>query len=181
MAYKIATEGYAANIGGGSNYTSNKGCTRTRAYALGCKVYGTSTESLQLVREIDLSKSTGGGSGSSGTSDNYLYLYKYGYLTQGHELRVSVKSGCTANFYFSYNNAYGGYIFGPITISAGAYNVLFAFRIESNSSCSSYIYVDTYKAIVQYSGSTYTTRTQLQGSASQGKSAMQNKISWYYI
>lgn len=37
---KIATESYAASIGGGSTSTGNKCCTKSRAEALGCKVSG---------------------------------------------------------------------------------------------------------------------------------------------
>ena len=52
---KIATESYAASIGGGSTSTGNKCCTKSRAEALGCVVSG-SYASNQLVQESDLSR-----------------------------------------------------------------------------------------------------------------------------
>lgn len=58
MSNKIATEAYAKNIGGKNiPYTSNLGCTRSRAIALGCNVSGNYTYN-QLVCEKDLSKAT---------------------------------------------------------------------------------------------------------------------------
>ena len=58
MAGLIATEGYAKNIGGKNiSYTSNLGCTKSRAIALGCNVSGNYTYN-QLVCEKDLSKAT---------------------------------------------------------------------------------------------------------------------------
>ena len=56
MADLIATEAYAQSIGGASiSYTSNLGCTKSRAIALGCDVAGTYTDN-QLVCQKDLSK-----------------------------------------------------------------------------------------------------------------------------
>ena len=56
MADLIATEAYAKNIGGKNiSYTSNLGCTKSRAIALGCNVKGTYTDK-QLVCQKDLSK-----------------------------------------------------------------------------------------------------------------------------
>ena len=56
MANLIATEGYAKNIGGKNiSYTSNLGCTKSRAIALGCDVAGTYANN-QLVCQKDLSK-----------------------------------------------------------------------------------------------------------------------------
>ena len=58
MAYIIATEAYAQSIGGAPiSYTSNLGCTKSRAIALGCDVARTYTDN-QLVRKEDLSKKT---------------------------------------------------------------------------------------------------------------------------
>ena len=58
MADLIATEAYAQSIGGVPiSYTSNLGCTKSRAIALGCDVAGTYTDN-QLVRKEDLSKKT---------------------------------------------------------------------------------------------------------------------------
>ena len=55
MADLIATEGYAQSIGGiNISYTSNLGCTKSRAIALGCNVKGTYTNN-QLIRQVDLS------------------------------------------------------------------------------------------------------------------------------
>ena len=54
MADLIATEAYAQSIGGASiSYTSNLGCTKSRAIALGCDVAGTYTDN-QLVCQKDL-------------------------------------------------------------------------------------------------------------------------------
>ena len=56
MANLIATEAYAKNIGGKNiSYTSNLGCTKSRAIALGCDVAGTYLNN-QLVCQKDLSK-----------------------------------------------------------------------------------------------------------------------------
>ena len=56
MADLIATEAYAKNIGGKNvSYTSNLGCTKSKAIALGCKVAGTYVDN-QLVCQKDLSK-----------------------------------------------------------------------------------------------------------------------------
>lgn len=56
MADLIATEAYAKNIGGKNiSYTSNLGCTKSRAIALGCDVAGTYLNN-QLVCQKDLSK-----------------------------------------------------------------------------------------------------------------------------
>ena len=58
MANLIATEAYAKSIGGtNASYTSNLGCTKSRAIALGCDVARTYTDN-QLVRKEDLSKKT---------------------------------------------------------------------------------------------------------------------------
>lgn len=58
MADLIATEAYAKNIGGKNiSYTSNLGCTKSRAIALGCDVAGTYLNN-QLVCQKDLSKAT---------------------------------------------------------------------------------------------------------------------------
>lgn len=58
MSNKIATEAYAQSIGWrNTSYTSNLGCTRSRAIALGCNVSGNYTYN-QLVCEKDLSKAT---------------------------------------------------------------------------------------------------------------------------
>ena len=58
MANLIATEGYAKNIGGKNiSYTSNLGCTKSRAIALGCNVGGTYADN-QLVCQKDLSKAS---------------------------------------------------------------------------------------------------------------------------
>ena len=58
MADLIATEGYAQSIGGANiSYTSNLGCTKSRAIALGCNVSGNYTYN-QLVCQKDLSKAT---------------------------------------------------------------------------------------------------------------------------
>ena len=58
MANLIATEAYAKNIGGKNiSYTSNLGCTKSRAVALGCKVAGTYANN-QLVCQKDLSKTS---------------------------------------------------------------------------------------------------------------------------
>ena len=58
MADLIATEAYAKNIGGKNiSYTSNLGCTKSRAIALGCNVKGTYTNN-QLIRQVDLSRAT---------------------------------------------------------------------------------------------------------------------------
>lgn len=55
MADLIATEAYAQSIGGTPiSYTSNLGCTKSRAIALGCDVAGTYTNN-QLVCQKDLS------------------------------------------------------------------------------------------------------------------------------
>ena len=56
MDYQIATEAYAKSIGGKNvSYTSNLGCTKSRAIALGCDVTGTYLNN-QLVCQKDLSK-----------------------------------------------------------------------------------------------------------------------------
>ena len=56
MADLIATEAYAQSIGGANiSYTSNLGCTKSRAIALGCDVAGTYANN-QLVCQKDLSK-----------------------------------------------------------------------------------------------------------------------------
>ena len=56
MADLIATEAYAKSIGGKNvSYTSNLGCTKSRAIALGCDVAGTYLNN-QLVCQKDLSK-----------------------------------------------------------------------------------------------------------------------------
>lgn len=52
---KIATEGEAASIGGGSGAVSKKCCTKSRAIGLGCQVKG-SYKDNQLVQLQDLSK-----------------------------------------------------------------------------------------------------------------------------
>lgn len=58
MANLIATEAYAQSVGGTPiSYTSNLGCTKSRAITLGCDVAGTYTDN-QLVRKEDLSKKT---------------------------------------------------------------------------------------------------------------------------
>ena len=58
MANLIATEAYAKNIGGKNiSYTSNLGCTKSRAIALGCTVAGTYANN-QLVCQKDLSKAS---------------------------------------------------------------------------------------------------------------------------
>ena len=58
MANLIATEAYAKNIGGKNiSYTSNLGCTKSRATALGCNVGGTYVDN-QLVCQKDLSKTS---------------------------------------------------------------------------------------------------------------------------
>ena len=58
MADLIATEAYAQSIGGANiSYTSNLGCTKSRAIALGCNVSGTYLNN-QLVCQKDLSKAT---------------------------------------------------------------------------------------------------------------------------
>lgn len=63
MADKIATEGYAHDIGSNKNvsYTSNRGCTKDRAIALGCKLSSPSSgySSNRLVRESDLRRPGG--------------------------------------------------------------------------------------------------------------------------
>ena len=56
MSNKIATEAYAQSVSGkNASYTSNLGCTKSRAIALGCDVVGTYLNN-QLVRKEDLSK-----------------------------------------------------------------------------------------------------------------------------
>lgn len=58
MADLIATEAYAQSIGGANiSYTSNLGCTKSRAIALGCDVTGTYTDK-QLICQKDLSKTS---------------------------------------------------------------------------------------------------------------------------
>lgn len=58
MSNKIATEEYAQSISGRNTpYTSNLGCTKSRAIALGCNVSGNYIYN-QLVCEKDLSKAT---------------------------------------------------------------------------------------------------------------------------
>lgn len=58
MADLIATEAYAQSIGGiNISYTSNLGCTKSRAIALGCEVAGT-YEDNQLVCQKDLNKAS---------------------------------------------------------------------------------------------------------------------------
>lgn len=58
MANLIATEAYAKSVGGGTtSYTSNLGCTKSRAIALKCKVAGTYANN-QLVCQKDLSKTS---------------------------------------------------------------------------------------------------------------------------
>ena len=58
MANLIATEAYAQSVSGrNASYTSNLGCTRSRAIALGCNVSGNYTYN-QLVCQKDLSKAT---------------------------------------------------------------------------------------------------------------------------
>lgn len=58
MAYKIATEGEAAAIGGGSTLSSSRGCTKSRALALGCSLRSPSSgyENNRLIRLDDLYK-----------------------------------------------------------------------------------------------------------------------------
>ena len=56
MADLIATEAYAQSIGGAPiSYTSNLGCTKSRAIALGCDVAETYIDN-QLVCKKDLCK-----------------------------------------------------------------------------------------------------------------------------
>ena len=56
MANLIATEAYAQSVSGrNASYTSNLGCTKSRAIALGCDVAGTYLNN-QLVCQKDLSK-----------------------------------------------------------------------------------------------------------------------------
>ena len=58
MANLIATEAYAKNIGGKNiSYTSNLGCTKSRAISLGCTVAETYANN-QLVCQKDLSKTS---------------------------------------------------------------------------------------------------------------------------
>ena len=58
MANLIATEAYAQSVSGrNASYTSNLGCTKSRAIALGCNVSGNYTYN-QLVCQKDLSKAT---------------------------------------------------------------------------------------------------------------------------
>lgn len=58
MANLIATEGYAQSVSGrNTSYTSNLGCTKSRAIDLGCNVAGNYTYN-QLVCQKDLSKAT---------------------------------------------------------------------------------------------------------------------------
>lgn len=72
MADLIATEGYAKNIGGKNiSYTSNLGCIKSRAIALGCEVSGTYTDN-QLVCQKDLS--------AHKYIFNYNITYKYSLI-----------------------------------------------------------------------------------------------------
>ena len=72
MAYQIATEAYAKNIGGKNiSYTSNLGCTKSRAIALGCEVSGTYKDN-QLVCQKDLS--------AHKYIFNYNITYKYSLI-----------------------------------------------------------------------------------------------------
>lgn len=58
MANLIATEAYAQSVSGrNASYTSNLGCTKSRAIALGCTVAGTYSDN-QLVCQKDLSKAS---------------------------------------------------------------------------------------------------------------------------
>ena len=58
MSNRIATEAYAQSVSGrNASYTSNLGCTKSRAIALGCNVSGTYSNN-QLVCQKDLSKAT---------------------------------------------------------------------------------------------------------------------------
>ena len=71
MDYQIATEAYAQSVSGRNvSYTSNLGCTKSRAIALGCDVAGTYLNN-QLVCQKDLSKAV----------KTYTYNCNVHYLT----------------------------------------------------------------------------------------------------
>lgn len=58
MAYKLATETYARNIGGTGTASSNLMCTKARAIALGCGIRNNTYSDNQIVREDDIYKYT---------------------------------------------------------------------------------------------------------------------------
>ena len=111
MAYQIATEAYAKNIGGKNiSYTSNLGCTKSRAIALGCEVSGTYTDN-QLVCQKDLSKAT----------KVYTYNCNVHYLTSQSKVIFYIIGDNTLVGTKNYIDAstsadYGLYTLSPATI-----------------------------------------------------------------
>lgn len=102
MAYQIATEAYALNIGGMSTlFSPNQGCTKSRAIVLGCAVAGTYLDN-QLVCQKDLSKASTVSYSLRNTTSDYLTNVKvqagscvfYGNLPSGNVLyATAVPSG----------------------------------------------------------------------------------------
>lgn len=102
MANLIATEYYAYSIGGSGSYTSNLGCTKSRATQLNCSVSG-SYSNNQLVPQSALSRSSGGSSGgsSSGWTTTSSYSISGYTIYKSYGKEGVANSDTTQQFYWS--------------------------------------------------------------------------------
>ena len=129
MADLIATEGYAQSIGNVPiSYTSNLGCTKSRAIALGCNVAGTYTDK-QLVCQKDLSKTS-----------TIKYLLRN--LTDTYLSNIRVQAG---NCLFTGNISAGGVLYSTSAPSGSSWTTSNIELYTVNPSPDS----DTYSYVIQ--------------------------------
>lgn len=130
MADLIATEAYAKSIGGKNiSYTSNLGCTKSRAVALGCTVAGTYANN-QLVCQKDLSKTS-------------TKTYSLKNITSDYLTNVRIQAGSCI---FTGNLPAGGVLYTTSIPSGSSWIITIngrtsiAYKVEPSPSSTNYWY-----------------------------------------